>query len=217
VSPPAPQASPDTGREVFRSPGSIVLSLGWLVLAVVLLIDLAVQGHSRIGLIGTVLVVAISGILYGCAWRPRIVADAGGVTLVNPLRDHLVPWGSVVKVDAVHALRVHCAPVAGSPRGKIVSSWAIQASPRSALRASRRGRLVDRRMAVPAGYGRRSEPQPRSQDAASAQSTAARLEERAQRARQAGAEGGQPVARWAWSPIAVMALPVLAFVIVLAA
>lgn len=202
---------------MFRSPGSIILSFGWLVLAVIVLIDLAVQGHTRSGLIGAFLVLAISGIVYGCAWRPRIVADADGITLVNPLREFRIPWGSVVKVDAIHALQVHCAPAAGSPGGTVASSWAIQSSPRSALRASRRRRLADRRTQAAGGYGRRAEPEPRAQDPSSAQSVAARLAERAQQARQAGAKGGQPATGWAWPTIAVMALPVLAFIIVLAA
>ena len=83
---------PDSDREVFRSAGSIVLSWAWLVVAVITLIDLAVQGRDKAALVTGLLIVAISAVVYGCAWRPRIVADSSGITVANPLRDHQVPW-----------------------------------------------------------------------------------------------------------------------------
>jgi PH (Pleckstrin Homology) domain-containing protein len=134
----------DGGREVFRSAGSVVLSWVWLAAAVIALADLAVQSRDRAGLITALLVVAISGIVYGCAWRPRIVADSGGIAILNPLRDYRVPWRSVVSVDAANALRVHCAPAQGARRGKVLSSWAIQSSARSAGQARRRARAAQR-------------------------------------------------------------------------
>src|SRR5262245_66375372 len=85
-----------------------------------------------------VLVAAITGLVYGCAFRPRIVADAGGITVENPLRDHRVPWGTVEKVDAVHAVRVHCTPAPGASKGQIVNSWAVQYSPRATQAAETR-------------------------------------------------------------------------------
>jgi len=190
-----------------------MLSWAWLVLAVILLIDLAVQSRSRIGLDGAALVLAISGIVYGCAWRPRVVADAGGLTLVNPLREYRVPWGAVARVDSAHALQIHCTPAAGASRGKVLSSWAVQRSPRSAMRPARRATAVGRRTRVPAGYGEPAQPEP-DPARVSAESTAARIEERAQHARQAGAAGGQPAGRWAWAPIAAMVLPAVAFIII---
>jgi hypothetical protein len=133
-----PDAGGSPAREVFRSSGAVVLALAWLVLAVVVLADLAVQGQDRTGLVAAVLVVAVSGYVYGCAWRPRVVADAEGITLVNPLREHWVPWRAVVKVDAPGALRIHCLPAPGAAKGKVLYSWAVQNSPRAAMRASRR-------------------------------------------------------------------------------
>src|SRR5262249_10129891 len=128
-------------------------------------------------------------------------------------RDYRVPWGAVAKVDAAHALQVHCTPAAGSSRGKVLSSWAVQRSPRSAMRSSRRASSAARRAMVPSGYAQppRSEPDPAK---VSADPAAARIGELAQQARQAGAAGGQPAAQWAWAPIAAMALPIAAFIIV---
>jgi len=191
---------PDSDREVFRSAGSIVLSWAWLVVAVITLIDLAVQGRDRAALVTALLIVAISAVVYGCAWRPRIVADSTGITVANPLRDHWVPWAAVKNVDVVNAVRVHCTPAPGSATEKIIYSWAVQASPSSARRAARRAGLSGQRPrltraprytrmnpppgATP-GYAQIPEPARDALDRTSAEYTAGRLAERAQHARQA--------------------------------
>src|SRR5262249_9543906 len=99
-----------------------------------------------------VLVVAIPGAVYACALRPRIVADARGITVENPLRDHYVPWGAVERVDAVNAVGVHCVAAPGAAKGKVVHSWAVQSSPRSAQRAQFRARRAQAGQS--AEYGR---------------------------------------------------------------
>jgi Bacterial PH domain len=197
---PSSRKDPDSEREVFRSAGSIVLSWAWLVVAVITLIDLAVQGRDHAALVTALLIVAISAVVYGCAWRPRIVADSTGITVDNPLRDHRVPWAAVSNVDVVNAVRVHCTPAPGSTSGKILYSWAVQASPSSARRAARRAGLSGQRPrltraprysrtgpppgATP-GYGQIPEPARDALDRTSAEFTAGRLAERAQHARQA--------------------------------
>lgn len=202
--------SPDPDREVFRSAGSIVLSWAWLIVAVIALIDLAVQGRDHTALVTALLIIAISAVVYGCAWRPRIVADSSGITVANPLRDHRVPWAAVSNVDVVNAVRVHCTPAPGATSGKILYSWAVQSSPSSARRAARRAGLAGQRPrltrprygrtdpppgATP-GYGQIPGPAREALDRTSAEFTAGRLAERAQHARQARimkarAEAGQ--------------------------
>jgi hypothetical protein len=201
-----------------------------------ILADLAVQGRDRAAVTTAALVVVITGVVYACAWRPRIVADSQGVTVANPLRDYWVPWGAVAKVDVVNAVRVHCVPGGAAPGettfggaatpgeatsgGKIVYSWAVQSSPRSSMRATRRARRTGRVPGVGAsgarGYG---QPPPEAQDLltrSSAEFTAAQLAERAEHARRAGAAGGQYVARWAWAPIGAMVAPAVALILVAA-
>ena len=136
-------------REVFRSTGSLTLWWLWAVFAVITLIDLIVQGTGRSAVIMAVLVIAITALVYGCALRPRIVADAGGITVENPLRDHRVPWGAVEKVDAVHAVRVRCVAAPAASKGKIINSWAVQSSPRAARAAEYRSRRQARRLGQP--------------------------------------------------------------------
>jgi Bacterial PH domain len=208
------------GREVFRSPGSVILWWAWIVIAVAALADVAVQGSGHSAAVAAVLVAAVTGVMYGCALRPRVVADAGGITVENPLRDHRVRWGAVTKVDAVNALRVHCAAAPGASQGAIVHSWAVQSSPRSArtaqLRSHRRAQQRSRREAQPrpGGYGRHPAQAEQAPRPTAAESAAQQLNERAQREREAGAVGGPPGTRWAWAPIAAMAVPLAALIVV---
>jgi hypothetical protein len=207
------------GREVLRSTGSVILWWAWLVIAIAFLADVAVQGSGPPAAVAVVLVAAVTGVMYGCALRPRVVTDAAGITVENPLRDHRVRWGTVTKVDAVNALRVHCAAAPGASQGTIIHSWAVQSSPRSAraaqLRARRRAQQRSRQEAQqrPGGYGRpeQAEQAPRP---TAAESAAQQLNERAQREREAGAAGGPPQTRWAWASIAAMAVPLAALIVV---
>jgi Bacterial PH domain len=186
---------PDSEREVFRSAGSIILSWAWFVVAVIILVDLAVQGRDHVAAVTAAVVVAITGVVYACAWRPRIVADSAGISVINPVRDHRVPWSAVAKVDVVNAVRVHCAPARGAARGRVLYSWAVQSSPRSArkaaLRREPRARVTPRLRAQqpPPGavprYGEMPDAARQALDRSSAEFTAGRLAERAQHARQA--------------------------------
>jgi hypothetical protein len=207
-------------QEVFRGPGSLILWWAWVVIAVAALADVAVQGSGRSAAVAAVVVAAITGVMYGCALRPRIVAGPGGITVENPLRDHRVRWGAVTGVDAVHALRVHCAPAPGASQGTILNSWAVQSSPRSAraaqLRAARRAQPRTRREAQPrpGGYGRHPAQPQEAPRPTHAESVAQRLDERARREREAGAAGGPPETRWAWVSIAAMVVPLVALIVV---
>src|SRR5262249_61643383 len=146
-----------------------------------------------------VLVVAITGAVYACALRPRIVADARGITVENPLRDHYVPWGAVERVDAVNAVGVHCVAAPGAAKGKVVHSWAVQSSPRSAQRAQFRARRAQAGQS--AEYGRYPAEAQEALRRTLAESTAHQLNERARRGRGPGApRRGPRKARGAASP-----------------
>jgi len=199
------------GREVFRGTGSLVLWWFWVAVAAATLIDVAVQGGGHAAVVTALLVAAITGAMYGCALRPRVVADAEGIRLENPVRAYRVRWGAVEKVDAVNALRVHCVAAPGASKGRILHSWAVQSSPRAA-RARLRARPGKPQRAT--GYGRHPAPAEETTRRSSAESTAQQLDERARRERAAGAAGGQPEARWVWASIAAMAVPLVALIAV---
>jgi hypothetical protein len=197
---------PDNKPEVFRSAGSLILSWAWFVVAAIILVDLAIQGRDHVAVLTAATVLVITGIVYACAYRPKIVADSDGISVINPVRDHRVPWAAVIKVDVVNAVRVHCTPAPGAARGKVLYSWAVQASPRSARKAALRreaasqprGRLTPRPRSLrpppgspPPGsvprYGELPDSAKEALDRSSAEFTAGRLSERAQHARQAAA------------------------------
>jgi len=196
---------PDSEPEVFRSAGSVILSWAWFIVAAIVLVDLTVQGRDRVGLVTAAVVLLITGVVYACAWRPKIVADSGGISLINPVRDYRVPWAAVVKVDVVNAVRVHCTPAPGAARGKVLYSWAVQTTPRSAKRAALRrdaasrprARLTPRPRSLqppgtpppgaPPRYGEIPDAAKEALDRSTADFTAGRLSERAQHARQAAA------------------------------
>ena len=196
---------PDSKPEVFRSAGSLILSWAWFVVAVIVLVDLAIQGRDHVAVVTAAVVLVITGVVYACAYRPKIVADSAGISLINPVRDHRVPWPAVVKVDVVNSVRVHCTPAPGMDRGKVLYSWAVQASPRSARKAALRreaasqprGRLTPRpRSLQPPGapppgavpkYAEMPDAAKEALDRSSAEFTAGRLSELAQHARQAAA------------------------------
>jgi hypothetical protein len=195
-------------RQVFRGAGSVVLWWAWLVFAVASLVALAVDGRDHSSVVAAILVVAITGVAYGCALWPRIVADENGISVLNPLRAHTVPWAAVAKVDMVNAVRVHAAPVPGARRGKVIYSWAVQSSARARLRSESRARRSPRGNMPPQAR----EASGRSQ----AEFIAEQLAERAARERlPEGSPGpGAVQVNWSWRPMAAMVLPVLALIIV---
>ena len=205
-------------RQVYRTSGSLVAWWAWVAFAAVLLIVLAFGHRDHAALVTASVLVVITGIVYACALRPRIVADAAGVTVVNPLRTHEVPWPAVTQVDLVQNVRVHYrSPGAGPPGGgppgggppgggppggeKIVHSWAVQSTGRSRTRSELRARRAARRGTAPeAGYGRLPDAAQVALAGSAAEFVARQLDERArvqnaaaaQPAAAGGAAAGEP-------------------------
>ncbi|HUZ36610.1 MAG TPA: PH domain-containing protein [Streptosporangiaceae bacterium] len=205
-----PPAAPPTAKpEVFRRAAPVVLWWAWLVFALINVTDLALQGSGHFAVVVAAVVVAITGAVYACALRPRVVASAAGLTVRNPVRDYRVPWGAVEAVDIGDWVRVHCRPAPGAPGGKTIDCWALFAPARSRLRAGRRAQ--DRAIAS----GSRVPDEARGLMAMTAvQVMARRMDERARAERAAGASGGAPAASWAWPSLAAMILPILALAVV---
>ena len=204
-------SAPTAGPEVYRFAAPLILWWAWLAFATANLVDVAVQGSARFAVIVAVVLVTVTGVIYACALRPRVVADDAGLRVLNPVRDYQVPWASVLTVDVGDWVRVHCAPVPGSASGKTIDSWALFVPARTRLKARRRTR-------DPALWSRyrRLPGEARSLVALSpAQAIALQLDERAARERSRGVEPGPPTASWAWPSLAAMAVPALALIIVL--
>ncbi len=122
----------------------------WVLFAVGNLIDLAVQGRDHLSLVAAFTLLLVTGIVYMTAQRPRIVADADGLTITNPLRDHRVGWAAVAGADPTDLLRVRCEwPDGDGTARRAIYSWAVHSSRRrqvtAEMRAQRQSRQADPR------------------------------------------------------------------------
>jgi len=221
------------GREVFRLVPPLVFWWGWVAFALANLADFAIQGtpSARFTIVVTAILVTVTGFAYVLALRPKVIASETGVTVVNPFRDHQIPWGMIQAVDAGDWVRVHYAPAGGAQGGKARSSasartvycWALYVSARAKRRS---GRVAPRPRRAglfrpPAGLG--EEPPSRLPEEARylaslpvSKAIAVRLDTRAgkDRARRAKAGGGEVTSRWAWPAVATAVVPALALLIV---
>jgi Bacterial PH domain len=231
---------PAAGRDVYHLGTPVVLWWVWVAFAAANIIDLAVQRtqvHTE--LVIDAIVLLITGFAYALALRPRVVADQDGITVVNPFRDHHVPWAVIQGVDTGDWVKVHHTRD-GSPvtsidvPGKAIECWALYLSARTKRKEARPGPPRARSGVFgsggPGGMG-----QPESDGMSRipaearylaslppARAIATTLDNRAEkeriRARKAGSAQDTPspvTARWAWFPLAAIAIPALALLITL--
>jgi hypothetical protein len=176
--------SPRPNREVFRLTPPVVLWWVWLVFTLANVADFVIQGASaRFAIVVCAILATITGLAYTLALRPRVIAEPPGLTIVNPFRDHRVPWEAIQAVDTGDWVRVHYTASAASPgaadpgradpgtagpgtaagpsgvssaTSKAISCWALYLSARAKRKAAR---------AIPAsapGFARpASRPRPR--------------------------------------------------------
>lgn len=148
--------TPDKDREVFRLAPPVVLWWVWVAFAVANLADFAVEGASaRFAIVVSAILVTITGLAYALALRPRVTAGPSGLTIVNPFRDHHVPWAAIQAVDTGEWVRVHYAPARdygqrSSADSKAIWCWALYVSSRAKRQAAQ--------ARSPAGFAR---PAPR--------------------------------------------------------
>jgi Bacterial PH domain len=223
ASPPAGQRVPGgktaqqpADQKIFRLPGSVVFWWAWVIFAVACLADIAFTGRNHTAAEIAVTVVFITGLIYACALRPRVVTDADAITVQNPLRDHRIPWGSVTAVDLRESVQVHCAREPGAKRGKVIHSWALYAQRRQRLRQDLLAHGNDRRRlprSALTSYGQPADTEKKKPSAA--QLMATQLDEMAKQARECGAAAGPCVVTWPWPPAVAIAAPAIALVLVI--
>jgi hypothetical protein len=213
-----------TDHETFRLAPPVALWWTWLGFVAANVADYVAQGMppARFSAVLAAVLLQVTGLAYTLALRPRVIASGDGITVLNPLRTHAVPWRLVTAVDTGEWVRVHYAPqaaagpgVPGGAAGKSVDCWALYVSARA-------------RRKIAAGPRRLSPAKTRHRDPLSrlpeearylaslppAEAMAVRLDTRAgrERARAAG-DGEQPpaaTARWSWPALAAVAIPALA-------
>jgi hypothetical protein len=202
------------GSTVFQMSMPVAGWWAWVVFAAVCLADLALQGHDRASLNAAIAIVAVTGFVYACALRPKVIADEGGITVLNPIRDYRVPWGAVKGIYLGDSVELQCARP--EPKGhKTVYSWALYTRRRARARAELRTQRWNRRMSAggSAGYGRRPGEARDLAQTAPAELMARELGRLRDQARERGAGGGAVAGRWAWLPIAAMIVPTIALVL----
>lgn len=216
--------------QTFRSPFAVAIWWVWTLFAVGNLIDLAIQGHDHGALDAVFALLLVTGIVYTGALRPRLVADSGGLTIANPLRDHRVGWAAVAGVDAAELIRVRCTwPLPdGGTASRAIYSWAVHSSRRRQAAARMRARRqAARARGAGRGFGsfgafsaapeaRYAPPAPTGADA---DHVITQLTSRAEQARAAApdAQAVPPVTSWNWLAVAAIVVPALALLIVVLA
>jgi Bacterial PH domain len=217
----------------FRSPFAVGIWWLWVLFAVANLIDLAVQGRDHLSVDAIFILLLVTGVVYVTALRPRILADADGLTIVNPLRDHRVVWASVTGIDPAELLRVRCEwPLEGAdtadagPTGhRAIYAWAVHSSRRrqvaAQLRAERQARRRDAGRpargfgAFGGSYGTPDNPPP-APTAGDAEVVVSTLTELAEQAKTTTPEqrAVPPVSSWYWPAFAAIIVPAIALLIV---
>jgi hypothetical protein len=233
---------PAAGHEVYRLGTPVVLWWVWLAFAVANVVDLTVQRtqvHTE--LVIDAIVLLVTGFAYALALRPRVIADADGITVMNPFRDHRVPWAVIQGVDTgdwvtVHHTRDGSPVTAVDVPGKAIECWALYLSARNKRRDARGPLPTRQRSGLFRQFGALNEvagfgdpPHGNSRMPAEARylaslppvkAIASTLDTRAAkertRAKQADPARSSPVTvRWAWFPLAAIAVPALALLITL--
>jgi hypothetical protein len=127
----------DQGRTIFRLIPPLVLFWGWTAFAAANIADLAIESHDWVSLQISLGLVLATGLMYACAFRPKVITDAEGLTVRNPFLDHFVPWGLVSGIYIGDSVEVgyHRPP----PRKeKTVYSWALYSPRRARAKAELR-------------------------------------------------------------------------------
>jgi hypothetical protein len=216
-------------REVFRSPAAVAIWWLWVLFAVGNLVDLAVQGRDHLSLVAAFILLFVTGVVYVTARRPRVIVDADGVTVVNPVGDHRVGWPAVVAADPTELLRLRCEWPDGDRTGRrAIYAWAVYSSRRRQVAADLRARRQSRRGARgfggsglsaavrPGGYGAPpSQPPEPATLGVDADRVVATITAHAEQARldAPGTLAAAPASSWNWPAIAAVVIPGLALLI----
>lgn len=176
-------------RETYRLTAPVILWWVWLAFVAANVVDWAAQGTStRLAVHVGAIMLAVTGLVYALGLRPKVVADDAGLTVLNPFRDHRVPWAAVKDVDTADWVLVR------TSGDRTIYCWALYVSARARRRANpppRKSLAMAklRGVAVDPGTGISSRLPDDAQYLASlppAKAIAARLDARAQQARVRG-------------------------------
>jgi Bacterial PH domain len=216
------------GRRKYRLTSPLIIWWTWIGVLVLGLGDLAVQGHDWISLKFGFGLLAVTGVIYACTFWPKVIADDGGISVLNPFRSFRIPWGAVRGVFLADSVEVECARQAPK-KNKTVYSWALSSPRRARARQQLRGRQWDRGGRTrPSTYDRLPEAAKHVVKMTPAEVIARELGRLADEVRARSTDSADPgpdgllagggsdeimSVRWAWQPLAAIFVPVIAFAV----
>lgn len=128
-------------REVIRLAAPVALWWVWVAFVAVNVGDFAIQGLSsaRLGAVVGAVLLFVTGLVYTLAFRPRVITDKTGLTVVNPFRTHHVPWPLIQSVETGEWVRVRYLRSAspGDQRALTLICWALYVSARARRKIAR--------------------------------------------------------------------------------
>ena len=181
-----------------------------MVFALFNVIQVIVPDHDYFSIEFAVGLIAVTGIVYATALRPKVLATPDGLEVRNPVRDHLIRWGALNGVYLGDAVELSCArPSSG--KDKTIYCWALYSGRRRRIKSQQIGvRSWSRASSRGAGGS-----EPAVHDAA--ELIAAELGRRSTKAREAGHTSATLESTWAWRPIVFIAVPAAALLALLLA
>jgi hypothetical protein len=127
----------EDGRTTFQLVPPLVLFWIWTAFAAANVADLAIESHDWLALQISIGLVLATGLMFACAFRPKIITDDEGLTVRNPFLDHIVPWGLVSGIYIGDSVEIgyHRPP---PKKEKTVYSWALYSPRRARAKAELR-------------------------------------------------------------------------------
>ena len=191
------------GRTIFRRGTPFVIWWVWVAFAIFNIAQIAIPDHDYFSLELTAGLLVVTGLMYACTLRPRVIADEDGVLVHNPFRDHRVRWGALNGVYLGDSVEFGCARPAPK-KDKTIYCWALYSGRRSRLKSQLRAERSQAR------YGGSRRAPVEAQDLARrdiVQLMAAEIGRRCTEARQGGVSDAILASTWAWWPLVCVLVP----------
>jgi len=185
---------------VFRRVTPLALWWIWVAFLIFNIIQVIVPDHDYFAAEFGVGLLAVTGIAYAAALRPRVIADDDGLLVKNPVRDHQIRWGAVKGVYLGDSVELSCAR-AHPRKDKTIYCWALYSGRRSRLKSQQLGlRSWSRMSRLPAEAREPATPD-------TAEIIAAELGRRSTNSQATGVPDATLQSQWAWLPIACILVP----------
>lgn len=214
------------GSRSYRLAGPLVIWWVWVAIVLLGLGDLLFAGHSFVSLRFGLGLLAVTGLVFACAWWPRALADEAGLTVYNPFRRFHLPWTAITGVYLADSVEIQCARGADR-KDKTIACWGLPSSrrgrARAELRAKRGARVRGLGFTGLSGRATGFELPARAAGGGSSRENLVELIAREisglaeQHRVRDGEPGGVLSAGWAWPPLVAFGLPAVAFAVAMLA